>query len=60
VQSWILERRMAEARRMLVETNQTVAQIGRSLGYGDPVYFSRTFRQANGTTPITWRRAARG
>ncbi|MGZ4286561.1 MAG: AraC family transcriptional regulator [Solirubrobacteraceae bacterium] len=60
VQSWIVERRMAEARRMLVETNQTVAQVGRSLGYGDPVYFSRTFRQANGTTPMNWRRVARG
>ncbi|HEX5193863.1 MAG TPA: AraC family transcriptional regulator [Solirubrobacteraceae bacterium] len=60
VQSWILERRMAEARRMLVETDQTVAEIGRSLGYGDPVYFSRTFRQANGTAPLNWRRAARG
>jgi AraC family transcriptional regulator, transcriptional activator of pobA len=60
VQSWITERRMAEARRMLVETDQTVAQVGRSLGYGDPVYFSRTFRQANGTTPVNWRRAARG
>lgn len=60
VQSWILERRMAAARRMLVETNQTVAQVGRSVGYGDPVYFSRTFRQANGTTPLSWRRAGRG
>jgi AraC-like DNA-binding protein len=60
VQSWITERRMAEARRMLVETDQTVAQVGRSLGYRDPVYFSRTFRQVNGTTPIDWRRAARG
>lgn len=60
VQSWILERRMAEARKMLVNTDQTVAQVGRSVGYGDPVYFSRTFRQANGTTPLSWRRAGRG
>jgi AraC-like DNA-binding protein len=45
---------------MLVDTDQTVAQIGRNLGYGDPVYFSRTFRQANGTTPMNWRRAGRG
>jgi AraC-like DNA-binding protein len=60
VQSWITERRMADARRMLVETDQTVAEVGRSLGYGDPVYFSRTFRQTNGTTPSNWRRAGRG
>jgi AraC family transcriptional regulator, transcriptional activator of pobA len=59
VQSWIVDRRIAEARRLLVNTDQTVAQVGRSVGYGDPVYFSRTFRQANGTTPLSWRRAAR-
>lgn len=59
VQSWITERRMAEARRILVETDQTVSEVGRTVGYGDPVYFSRTFRQANGTTPLNWRRAAR-
>jgi len=59
VHSWIVERRMATARQMLVETDQTVAEVGRSVGYGDPAYFSRTFREANGTTPLNWRRAAR-
>lgn len=59
VQNWIIERRMAAARQMLVETDHTVAEVGRSVGYGDPVYFSRTFRQTNGTTPLTRRRAAR-
>lgn len=60
VQSWIVERRMAAVRQMLVETDQTVAQVGRSVGYGDPVYFSRTFRQVNGMTALSWRRQARG
>ena len=44
---------MAEARQLLVNTDQTVAHIGRSVGYGDPVYFTRTFRQASGTTPLS-------
>ena len=60
VQDWILERQMAEARRLLIETDHTVAQVGRIIGYGDPVYFSRRFRHAYGTTPLAWRRAARG
>jgi AraC family transcriptional regulator, transcriptional activator of pobA len=50
---------MAEARRILVETDQTVSEVGRTVGFGDPVYFSRMFRQANATTPLNWRRAAR-
>jgi AraC-like DNA-binding protein len=40
VQEWIAERRMAQARRLLVETDLTVAEIGRRVGYADPVYFS--------------------
>jgi AraC family transcriptional regulator, transcriptional activator of pobA len=60
VQDWILERRLAEARRLLVETDWTVAEVGRSAGFPDPVYFSRCFRRAHGTTALSWRRAGRG
>jgi AraC family transcriptional regulator, transcriptional activator of pobA len=60
VQDWITERRMAAARRLLVETDETVASIGYSVGYRDPAYFARSFRAAHRTTPMRWRRAARG
>jgi AraC-like DNA-binding protein len=59
VQEWIAERRMAEARRLLVETDLAVEEVGRRVGYGDPVYFVRSFRRAHGTTPLGWRRAGR-
>jgi AraC family transcriptional activator of pobA len=59
VQEWITERRMAQARRLLVETDLTVEQIGRKVGYADPVYFVRAFRRAHGITPLRWRRAGR-
>jgi AraC family transcriptional regulator, transcriptional activator of pobA len=59
VLEWITERRMAAARRLLVETDQTVEQIGRDVGYADPVYFVRSFRRVHGTTPLRWRRAGR-
>jgi AraC-like DNA-binding protein len=59
VQDWIHERRMAQARRLLVETDQTAAQVGLACGYGDPVYFSRGFRRAHDTTPLQWRQAGR-
>ena len=59
VQEWIAERRMAEARRLLVETGLSVEEVGRSIGYGESGYFVRSFRRAHGTTPLGWRRAGR-
>ena len=59
VQEWIAERRMAEARRLLVETDLSVEEVGRRVGYVDAGYFVRTFRRAHGTTPLGWRRAGR-
>jgi AraC-like DNA-binding protein len=59
VQQWIAERRLAEARRLLVATDLGIEEIGRRVGFGDPGYFVRTFRRAHGTTPRGWRRAGR-
>ena len=59
VLEWITERRMAEARRLLVGTDLPVEEVGRRVGYGDSGYFVRTFRRAHGATPLGWRRAGR-
>lgn len=59
VQEWIVERRMVEARRLLVETDLAVEQVGRAIGYADPGYFARQFKRAHATTPRGWRRAER-
>ena len=59
VLEWISERRMAEARRLLVETDLSVGEVGRSVGYNDAGYFVRAFRRAHGATPLSWRRADR-
>jgi AraC family transcriptional regulator, transcriptional activator of pobA len=59
VQEWIGERRMAQARRLLVATELTVEEIARKVGYADSAYFVRCFRRDHGTTPLRWRRAGR-
>lgn len=59
VLEWIVERRMVEARRLLVETDLPIEEVGRRVGYGDAGYFAKTFRRAHGTTPLAWRRAGR-
>jgi AraC family transcriptional activator of pobA len=59
VLEWIYERRMSEARHLLVETDLTTEEIGRMVGYADTHYFVRVFRRGHGTTPLGWRRAGR-
>lgn len=55
VYRWIVERRIAEACSLLLETNQTVDQIAETVGYQDASHFFRQFRQLYGTTPHVWR-----
>jgi YesN/AraC family two-component response regulator len=55
VQRWIIERRMAAARSLLLETDQIVEQIATQVGYHNAVHFFRQFRQLHGTTPQAWR-----
>jgi AraC-like DNA-binding protein len=55
VQEWIIERRMAEARSLLSETDLSVAEVARRVGMSDPAYFSRQFRRTHGASPRGWR-----
>src|ERR1700754_143517 len=55
VQEWIIERRMAEARSLLSDTDLSVSEIARRVGMSDPGYFSRLFRRTHGTSPREWR-----
>jgi AraC family transcriptional regulator, transcriptional activator of pobA len=55
VQEWIIERRMAEARSLLADTDLPVAEVARRVGMSDPGYFSRQFRRTHGTSPRNWR-----
>jgi YesN/AraC family two-component response regulator len=59
VQRWIIQRRMAAARSLLLETDQIVEQIAVTVGYQSVVHFFRQFRQFHGTTPQAWRSSHR-
>ncbi|MBW4683507.1 MAG: response regulator [Komarekiella atlantica HA4396-MV6] len=56
VQGWIIERRMAAARYLLLFTSETVEDIAIKAGYHNSVHFFRQFRQHHGTTPQVWRK----
>jgi YesN/AraC family two-component response regulator len=57
VKRWIIERRMVQARTLLVTTSQSVRQVAESVGYSDTSYFVRQFRQMHGASPHAWRSA---
>lgn len=46
---------MIEARRDLVYTSLTIAQISFRLGFSDPAYFSRFFAKRAGLSPSDYR-----
>ncbi|MER8920581.1 helix-turn-helix domain-containing protein [Mesorhizobium sp. M0802] len=51
------ERRLLEAKRLLLFTVRTVEDIAYEIGFEDPAYFSRFFRERVGQAPAAWRRA---
>lgn len=55
VNHWIRERRITEARYLLLETDQSVNKIAEAVGYQNVGHFFRQFRQCHGTTPQVWR-----
>jgi AraC family transcriptional regulator, transcriptional activator of pobA len=59
VQRWITERRMAQARRLLRETDLTIETIATRVGYRQPSYFIKHFRRDHTVTPAIWRRRTR-
>ena len=55
IQNWILERRMLEARSLLINTNKSVAEIAMAVGFTDAYYFSRRFSQSHKLSHRNWR-----
>lgn len=53
------ERALLEARRALLYTDMTVAQVGYALGFNDPAYFSRFFTRHAGMAPLRFRQQRR-
>ena len=50
------DRRLFEARRLLLDTTLPVQDVARALGYSTPGYFTRNFQLHAGQTPSAFRR----
>lgn len=51
----ISERVILEAKRLLCYSDMPVSEIATQIGYDDPLYFSRAFKQSVGTSPRAFR-----
>ncbi len=60
VMQWLMERRMSEARRLLIETDIEIEVVADRVGISDPTWFIRSFKALHGVTPLAWRRLSRG
>ncbi|GEM_PF-6155853 len=52
---WIVQRRMFQARRLLLSTELPVCQIAQAVGYPDTGHFVKHFRQIHKKPPKTWK-----
>ena len=48
---YITQVRLKEARRLLKYSSESISQIAYSVGYDDPLYFSRIFKKYYGVSP---------
>ena len=55
----IRQRRLLDAKRLLLHSDLSVSEIGYQIGFQDPSYFSRFFRRYAGLTPAAFREEIR-
>ncbi len=53
--AYFIRLRMAEARRLLRETDKAIIEIGLDVGYSSPSHFAQVFRKEVGVTPSEYR-----
>jgi len=57
---YFIKLRMEHARRLLAETSWSVKEVAATLGYEDPLYFSRVFKSVNSAPPSHYRLSHNG
>jgi AraC-like DNA-binding protein len=52
---WLVDRRMFQARYLLLHSDLAIHQVANAVGYEDTGHFIKHFRQHHGLPPKTWR-----
>ena len=59
ISKYILEKRLALSKKLLIQTKLSVSEIGERVGYDTTTYFVRIFKQETGKTPNEFRKDMR-
>lgn len=55
MREFINKKRVEEAKRLLINTNESVSSIAYLVGYDTLAYFSSVFKKQTGKSPVEWR-----
>ncbi|MBR3949774.1 MAG: helix-turn-helix transcriptional regulator [Oscillospiraceae bacterium] len=58
--NYLISRRIEESKYLLRETDMSLSQIARILGFSSPSYFSQSFRRVEGMAPMEYRKRREG
>lgn len=53
---YVLDERMERAKKLIIESNGSIAEIGGKVGIPNPSYFSQLFKQATGMLPSEYKK----
>lgn len=56
---WLTQFRINSAKRLLAESDSSIARIAKSCGFADPAFFARAFRRRAGSSPTEFRKESR-
>ena len=57
LQAYIIECRLHTAEKLLLQTDRSISEIAASVGYDDPLHFSKAFKKKHGISPRDYRNA---
>ena len=57
IQDYLVNYRMNKAKEMMKERTLSIGDISRSVGYDNPLIFSKMFKKTNGVSPSDYRRS---
>ncbi|MFC0213691.1 helix-turn-helix domain-containing protein [Paenibacillus chartarius] len=58
INNYLVRRRLEEAKKLLLSTDEPIGVIAEKLGFTTPIHFSRSFKQFSGVSPQAFRKIA--
>jgi AraC family transcriptional regulator, exoenzyme S synthesis regulatory protein ExsA len=55
---WLIEKKLAHAKKLLMQSNNAIADVAYDSGFENTAHFSRLFKQKTGLTPLEFRKKA--